>query len=93
MVAWGAPGNAVEAEMNGVLQVISNRMQKSVLVAVERFVKNEKYDRVLRRTTKLMVGTCLQHDSAVQVAVPRYSQTMPTLCLKCRRMTRRMIAT
>ena len=31
-------------------------MQKSVLVAIDRFVKNTKYDRVLRRTTKLMVS-------------------------------------
>ena len=37
------------------LQVISNRMQKSVLVAVDRLVKHKKYDRVLKRTTKLMV--------------------------------------
>ena len=36
-------------------QVISNRMQKSVLVAVDRLVKHKKYDRLLRRTTKLMV--------------------------------------
>lgn len=38
------------------MQVISNRMQKSVLVAVDRVVRNKKYDRVLRRTTKLMVS-------------------------------------
>ena len=36
-------------------QVISNRMQKSVLVAVDRLVKHKKYDRILKRTTKLMV--------------------------------------
>ncbi len=30
-------------------------MQKSVLVAVDRLVKHKKYDRLLRRTTKLMV--------------------------------------
>lgn len=35
-------------------KVISNRMQKSVLVAVDRLVRHKKYDRVLRRTTKLM---------------------------------------
>lgn len=29
-------------------------MQKSVLVAVDRFVKHTKYDRILKRTTKLM---------------------------------------
>ncbi|PRW18338.1 30S ribosomal chloroplastic-like [Chlorella sorokiniana] len=40
-------------------KVISNRMQKSVLVAVDRLVKHKKYDRLLRRTTKLMA-----HDEA-----------------------------
>jgi ribosomal protein S17 len=30
-------------------------MQKSVLVAVDRLVKHKKYDRILKRTTKLMV--------------------------------------
>lgn len=35
-------------------KVISNRMQKSCLVAVDRLVRHKKYDRVLRRTTKLM---------------------------------------
>ena len=38
------------------LQVISNRMQKSVLVAIDRFVKHTKYNRLLKRTTKLMVS-------------------------------------
>lgn len=38
-----------------LLQVISNRMQKSVLVAVDRLVRHKKYDRVIKRTTKLMV--------------------------------------
>ena len=38
------------------LQVISNRMQKSVLVAIDRLVRNKKYNRVLKRTTKLMVS-------------------------------------
>ncbi|EFN58430.1 hypothetical protein CHLNCDRAFT_15650, partial [Chlorella variabilis] len=35
-------------------QVISNRMQKSVLVAVDRMVKHKKYDRIIKRTSKLM---------------------------------------
>ena len=43
-----------------LLQVISNRMQKSVLVAVDRLVKLKKYDKTIRRTTKLMVrGECV----------------------------------
>eukprot|EP00887_Chlorella_sp_A99_P001475 scaffold8.g1475.t1 len=35
-------------------KVVSNRMHKSVLVAVDRLVRNYKYGRVLRRSTKLM---------------------------------------
>ncbi|KAL4418663.1 hypothetical protein ABPG77_003581 [Micractinium sp. CCAP 211/92] len=35
-------------------KVISNRMQKSVLVAVDRLVRHKKYDRLVKRTTKLM---------------------------------------
>lgn len=40
---------------SGAPQVISNRMQKSILVAVDRIVKIPKYNREVRRTTKLMV--------------------------------------
>ncbi|KAG7669418.1 hypothetical protein Ndes2526B_g05743 [Nannochloris sp. 'desiccata'] len=35
-------------------KVISNRMEKSILVAIDRLVRQKKYDRILRRTTKLM---------------------------------------
>lgn len=42
-------------------QVISNRMQKSVLVAIDRLVRQKKYDRILRRTTKLMVSPNFHH--------------------------------
>ena len=38
-----------------VLQVISNRMQKSVLVAINYMKKIPKYKVSIRRTTKLMV--------------------------------------
>lgn len=44
--------------MLSLLQVISNRMQKSVLVGIDRLVRHKKYDRVLKRTTKLMVSRC-----------------------------------
>ncbi|KAL6776940.1 MRPS17 [Auxenochlorella protothecoides x Auxenochlorella symbiontica] len=40
--------------MEFVGKVISNRMQKSILVAVDRIVKIPKYNREVRRTTKLM---------------------------------------
>lgn len=36
-------------------QVLSNRMHKSILVGVDRIVKIPKYNKEIRRTTKLMV--------------------------------------
>ncbi|MER3421954.1 MAG: 30S ribosomal protein S17 [Nitrospiraceae bacterium] len=33
--------------------VINNKMQKTVVVAVERFVQHPVYDKVIRRVTKL----------------------------------------
>jgi len=38
-----------------LLQVISNRMQKSVLVAIDRLKTIKKYQTTIKRTTKLMV--------------------------------------
>ena len=35
-------------------RVISNKMQKTITVAVERLVKHEKYGKYVRRTTKLL---------------------------------------
>jgi small subunit ribosomal protein S17 len=35
-------------------RVLSAKMQKSVVVAVERLVKHEKYGKYVRRTTKLL---------------------------------------
>jgi small subunit ribosomal protein S17 len=34
--------------------VVSNKMQKTITVAVERLVKHEKYGKYIRRTTKLL---------------------------------------
>lgn len=51
-------------------QVISNRMQKSVLVAIDRFVKHSKYNRILKRTTKLMVRVFSIHPSLLYDADP-----------------------
>jgi small subunit ribosomal protein S17 len=39
--------------------VVSNKMQKTVSVSVERLVKHERYGKYVRRTTKL-----LAHDEA-----------------------------
>lgn len=35
-------------------KVVSNKMDKSIVVAVERLVKHELYGRYIRRTTRLM---------------------------------------
>jgi small subunit ribosomal protein S17 len=34
-------------------KVISNKMTKTVVVAVERFVKHPRYQKIIRRTSKL----------------------------------------
>jgi len=34
--------------------VVSNKMDKTVAVAIERLVKHEKYGKYIRRTTKLL---------------------------------------
>ena len=43
---------AVKIEMQGV--VVSDRMQKSVVVAVKRRVQHGVYGKIQKRTTKLM---------------------------------------
>ena len=47
-------------------RVVSNKMQKSVTVAVERLVKHPVYGKFIRRTTKVMAhdedGTCREGD-------------------------------
>jgi len=48
----GAPGT-----LTGT--VVSNKMQKTVAVSVERLVKHDRYGKYVRRTTKL-----LAHDEA-----------------------------
>jgi small subunit ribosomal protein S17 len=35
-------------------RVVSNKMEKTVAVAIERLVKHEKYGKYIRRTTKLL---------------------------------------
>ncbi len=36
-------------------KVISNKMDKTVIVAINRFIKHPLYEKYIRRTTKLMV--------------------------------------
>ena len=47
-------------------RVVSNKMQKSVTVAIERLVKHPAYGKFIRRTTKVMAhdeeGTCREGD-------------------------------
>jgi small subunit ribosomal protein S17 len=50
---------AVETNATGVKRtltgrVVSNKMQKTITVAVERLVKHPKYSKYVRRTTKLL---------------------------------------
>ena len=42
----------VERTLTG--RVVSNKMQKTITVAVERLVKHPKYGKYVRRTTKLL---------------------------------------
>jgi small subunit ribosomal protein S17 len=52
-------------------RVVSNKMQKSVTVSVERLVKHPAYGKFIRRTTKIMAhdedGTCREGDTVAIV--------------------------
>ena len=52
-------------------RVVSNKMQKSVTVSVERLVKHPAYGKFIRRTTKIMAhdeeGTCRKGDTVAIV--------------------------
>src|SRR5947208_15833135 len=52
-------------------RVVSNKMQKSVTVSVERLVKHKAYGKFIRRTTKIMAddeeGTCREGDTVAIV--------------------------
>ena len=52
-------------------RVVSNKMQKSVTVSIERLVKHPAYGKFIRRTTKLMAhdeeGTCREGDTVAIV--------------------------
>ena len=51
--------NEVGAQRMLTGTVVSNKMQKTVAVSVERLVKHDRYGKYVRRTTKL-----LAHDEA-----------------------------
>jgi small subunit ribosomal protein S17 len=52
-------------------RVVSNKMQKSVTVSVERLVRHPAYGKFIRRTTKVMAhdeeGTCREGDTVAIV--------------------------
>jgi small subunit ribosomal protein S17 len=50
---------AVGAQRTVTGTVVSNKMQKTVAVTVERLIRHERYGKFIRRTTKL-----LAHDEA-----------------------------
>jgi small subunit ribosomal protein S17 len=52
-------------------RVVSNKMQKSVTVSVERLVRHPAYGKFIRRTTKIMAhdeeGSCREGDTVAIV--------------------------
>ncbi len=64
--------------------VVSNKMQKSITVAVERFVKHPKYGKFMKRTSKFMA-----HDENDQCGLGdkvRIMETRPLSKNKCWRL-------
>ena len=59
-------------------RVVSNKMQKSVTVSIERLVKHPAYGKFIRRTTKVMAhheeGTCRAGDTVAIVECPPISK-------------------
>ena len=72
-VAAKSPGSAVTGK------VISNKMQKTITVAVERLVKHPMYGKYMRRTTRL-----LAHDESGEA-----KEGDTVLISPCRPMSRR----
>lgn len=57
-------------------RVLSNKMEKSITVAVEQMVKHPLYGRYIRRTTKLMVH---DEEQTCQIGdIVRVMETRPT---------------
>jgi small subunit ribosomal protein S17 len=54
-------------------KVVSNKMDKSCVITVERKVKHEKYGKFMTKTTKLMV-----HDETNQVGIGDTTKVMET---------------
>jgi small subunit ribosomal protein S17 len=64
--------------------VVSNKMQKSITVSVERFVKHPKYGKFMKRTSKFMA-----HDEKDECSIGdkvRIMETRPLSKNKCWRL-------
>ncbi len=63
--------NTTAANRRTVGRVVSNKMQKSVTVSVERLVRHPVYGKFIRRTTTVMAhdedGTCREGDTVAIV--------------------------
>jgi len=74
--AAGTAAGGAERTLTGT--VVSNKMQKTITVAVERLVKHGRYGKFVRRTTKLMAhdeqGECREGD-VVDIAQSRRLST------------------
>lgn len=68
---------AAGAERTRTGTVVSNKMQKSITVAIERLVKHDRYGKYIRRTTKVMAhdenGECREGDLVDIVETRRLS--------------------
>jgi small subunit ribosomal protein S17 len=54
-------------------RVVSNKMEKSIVVAVERLIRHPLYERVVRRTSKLVA-----HDEANECRIGDRVKVMET---------------
>src|SRR5512139_1038928 len=65
------PSNETAGGRRTIGRVVSNKMQKSVTVSIERLVKHPAYGKFIRRTTKVMAhdeeGTCRAGDTVAIV--------------------------
>mgnify|MGYP006317590935 FL=1 len=51
----GQDASATKADRKVVGRVVSNKMNKTIAVEIERLVKHPRYGKYIRRTTKLLV--------------------------------------
>ena len=75
---------ASKTEVQGV--VVSDKMQKSIVVAVERRVQHGVYGKIQKRTTKLMAHN--ENDDAKLGDLVSVAETRPMSRRKCWSVTR-----